>query len=271
MNAALALVSPPARAPARMRFQRLPGDPAREYYAFVPPGAPPGAEPLVLVHGISRNAPELVLRFADLAQRHGVPLIAPLFRRETWGQYQQAWDRKRDLRADLALCEILDDAARRLGLATQRVALFGFSGGGQFAHRFAMLHPGRVRACVPVSAGWYTMPDPDLAWPLGLKDMPGPGGKVDPAAAEVPFHLVVGQRDTGDDDALRHDPEIDRLQGADRRSRARAWRKALRQAGWNRLGSLTVLPRTRHNFACAHRRGLTQTVFQLLGHEGQDT
>ena len=281
MNAALSLIPDPATGPAtwpapgsaRMQFLRLPGEPDREYYAFVPPEAAPGAEPLVLVHGISRNAPELVLRFAELASRHGVPLIAPLFRQETWGQYQQAHDRKRGLRADLALCDILDDAARRLGLATGRVALFGFSGGGQFAHRFALLHPRRVRACVPVSAGWYTLPDPALAWPLGLKGMPGSGPNpgLDPAVAEVPFHLVVGQRDTGSDDALRHDPEIDRLQGTDRRSRARAWRKALREAGWNRHGSLTVLPRTRHNFACAHRRGLAQTVFRLLGHEGQDT
>ena len=269
MNAALSLIADPPPEPARMQFLRLPGEPAREYYVFMPPGAAPGAEPLVLVHGISRNAPELVLRFAELASRQGVPLIAPLFRQEAWGQYQQAHDRKRGLRADLALCDILDDAARRLGLATGRVALFGFSGGGQFAHRFALLHPRRVRACVPVSSGWYTLPDPALAWPLGLKDLPG--GPLDPAAAEVPFHLVVGQRDTGSDDALRHDPEIDRLQGTDRRSRARSWRRALRAAGWNRAGSLTVLPRTRHNFACAHRRGLAATVFRLLGHEGQDT
>lgn len=266
MTAALALIPQHRAIPQRPLFVRAPGLPEREYYVFLPAALKPGAEPLVLVHGISRNAAELVLRFAEQADRTGVPLIAPLFRGEIYGQYQQACDVKRGLRSDLALCDILGDAARRFGLETNRIALFGFSGGAQFAHRFSLMHPHRVRACVPASAGWYTMPDPLLAWPLGLDDMPG--GPVDPAARRVPFHLIIGQRDRHDDPALRRDPELDRIQGTDRRARAKAWHRALHKAGWNPASSLTVLPRTRHNFTCAHRHGLTQTVFRLLGHEG---
>lgn len=268
MTAALAVVPrQDARGP-RPQFLRAPGDPEREYYAFVPPSPRVGAEPLVLVHGISRNAAELVLRFSALAVRWGVPLIAPLFRREAFGQYQQGVDSKRGLRSDLALCDILDDAGRRFGLATGQVALFGFSGGAQFAHRFAMIHPRRVRVCVPASAGWYTMPDAALPWPLGLDGMPGV--RLDPAALDVPFHLIVGQRDTCDDDALRRDPMLDRLQGTHRRARARSWHRALAHAGWNPQSSLTVLPRTRHNFSCAHRHGLAETVFRLIGYEGTE-
>lgn len=265
MKSALSLITAtPLREP-RPQFVRLPGTPACEYYVYVPPDVRPGAEPLVLVHGISRNAAELVLGFSGLARQHGVPLIAPLFRQEEWGQYQQLKDRKRGLRADLALQDILDDAAQRFDLSTGRVALFGFSGGGQFAHRFAMLHPGRVRACVPVSAGWYTLPDTGLAWPLGLAD--APGIPADARPDEVPFHIVVGERDNAQDDALRRDEAIDRLQGHDRRARAESWHRALKQAGWSRHGSLTVLSRARHNFACANRRGLAGTVFGLLGYE----
>jgi len=264
MTAALALVPDHQPVPPRPRFIRAEGSPEREYYVHIPDGMRAGAEPLVLVHGISRNAAELILRFAEQAERAGVPLIAPLFRREAYGQYQQAVDARRGLRSDLALCDILDDAARRFGLATGRIALFGFSGGAQFAHRFSLIHPHRVRACVPASAGWYTLPDADLAWPLGLAGMPG--GALDPAVGQVPFHLIVGQRDRHDDEALRRDPQIDQLQGADRRARAKAWHRALRRAGWSDASSLTVLPRTRHNFTCAHRHGLTQTVFRLLGH-----
>jgi pimeloyl-ACP methyl ester carboxylesterase len=250
------------------QFIRIPGEPDREYSAFLPESLQADAEPLVLVHGISRNAAELVMRFADMASRFGVPLIAPLFRRESHGQYQQAVDPRSGLRSDLALCDILTDAARRFGIETGKVALFGFSGGAQFVHRFSLIHPGRVRVCVPASAGWYTMPDTELAWPLGLADMPG--GAIDPAARTIPFHLIVGQRDTQGDDALRRNPELDRLQGTDRRSRAKTWDRALRRAGWSAGGSLTVLPRTRHNFACADRHGLTQTVFRLLGYEGTE-
>lgn len=262
---ALALVPRAAATPPRPLFLRCPGQPEREYYLLLPTDLHPGAEPLVLVHGISRNAPELVLRFAELASRLGVPLIAPLFRRDSFGQYQQAIDPRSGQRSDLALLDILDNASSRFGLATQQIALFGFSGGAQFAHRFALLHADRVRICVPVSAGWYTMPDPELAWPLGLGQSPHP---IHPQARSLPFHVIVGQRERDDDDALRRNPELDALQGENRRARARNWHRALRKAGWSRACSLTVLPRTRHNFSCAHRNGLIETVFRLIGHQG---
>lgn len=266
MTAALAMVPLQARGTARPHFVQAPGTPSLEYYVYLPESLQAGAEPLVLVHGISRNAAELVLRFAEQADRTGVPLIAPLFRQESFGQYQQAVDPKCRIRSDLALCKVLDDAARRFGLATLSIALFGFSGGAQFAHRFSLIHPNRVRVCIPASAGWYTMPDPEQLWPLGLAGLPD--GPLDPAARRVPFHLIVGQRDRHDDPALRHSPELDRIQGRDRRSRAKAWHRALRKAGWCEASSLTILPRTRHNFTSAHRQGLTQTVFRLLGYEG---
>ena len=82
MTAALALAPIPRVEEPRMQFVRLPGEPAREYYAFTPATLRAGAEPLVLVHGISRNAAEMVLRFSELASQCGVPLIAPLFRQE---------------------------------------------------------------------------------------------------------------------------------------------------------------------------------------------
>jgi pimeloyl-ACP methyl ester carboxylesterase len=268
MNASLSLaVAVPAAQP-RPQFLRIDGQPDREYYAVLPTQLLPGAEPLVLVHGISRNAAELVVRFAALAEHCGVPLIAPLFRRDAYGQYQQVIDPRSGLGSDAALHDILEDATDRFGLDTGRIALFGFSGGAQFSHRYALIHPGRVRACVPASAGWYTLPDPELAWPLGLKGLPG--GPLDPCARAVPFHLIVGQRDHCDDDALRHSARLDALQGTNRRARARNWHRALRRAGWSEQSSLTVLPRTRHNFSSAHRNGLIETVFRLLDYKGTD-
>lgn len=264
---ALALIPTPAEVSRRPLFLRCAGQPEREYYLLIPASTCPGAEPLVLVHGISRNAPELLLRFAQLANRLGVPLIAPLFRRECYGQYQQVIDQRGGQRSDLALLGILDDAASRFGLAIDRIALFGFSGGAQFAHRFTLFHADRVRVCVPVSAGWYTLPDPGIAWPLGLANSPLP---IHPAAGTVPFHLIVGQREREDDEALRRNENLDRLQGENRRARARTWHRALRKAGWCNASSLTVLPRTRHNFSCAHRNGLVETVFRLIEQKGTE-
>lgn len=268
MNVPLSLAhARPLLAP-RPRFIRIAGQPAHEYYVLLPENLCPGAEPLVVVHGISRNAAELMVRFAALANECGVPLIAPLFSRDNYGQYQQVIDSKAGARCDLALHDMLDDARQRYGLSVERFALFGFSGGAQFAHRYAMLHPHRVRACVPASAGWYTLPDPGLKWPMGLAGKPH--GALDPAVRQVPFHLIVGKRDRQDDDALRRSAELDRLQGDNRYARARTWHRALHRAGWSADSSLTVLPRTRHNFSCAHRNGLIETVFRLLDYKGTD-
>ena len=42
------------------------------------------------------------------------------------------------------------------GIDTRRINLFGFSGGAQFAHRYAMAHPGSVNALVLTAPGWFT-------------------------------------------------------------------------------------------------------------------
>lgn len=253
----------------RPHYVRLAGAPSVEYYAFAPDNCPRQEPPLVLVHGISRNAAEMVLRFAPLARRHGVPLVAPLFTAEGFGKYQQLVDRRSGVRADRALLDILEDASSRWGIDTGRFSLFGFSGGAQFVHRFTFFHPERVLACIPVSAGWYTFPDPELAWPLGLAA--SPLGPVDPAAlGAVPFQVIVGSRDRNDDESLRRNPELDRLQGTHRLQRARRWFRAMRKSGLHPASSLTELARTRHDFGQADRNGLTDLVFALLGYETQE-
>lgn len=248
---------------AHLRHLRAAGQPAREYYAFIPSGAEVQA-PLVLIHGISRNAAELAARFAALAEQCSLPLIAPLFRKTDYGMYQQVVDPRHRARADDALCDILEDASQQCGLEPDRFHLFGFSGGGQFAHRFALLHPRRLLSCIPVSAGWYSWPDEQLPWPLGLAH--APSGPIDRAAlAALPMHVVVGSRDTHADEALRRRPELDALQGTDRVERARRWHRAMHDSGFSPECTLTLLDGARHSFDSAHRRGLVPLVFSLLG------
>lgn len=244
------------------QFFRLPGEPEPMFYGIVPSTFSGQQTPLVLVHGISRNAIELLCRFAPAARILGIPLIAPYFPSASYGQYQQVRSRKRSPQSDLTLLEILDFVSTRFGVPTDRIDIFGFSGGAQFAHRFTFLHPGRVRTCIPVSAGWYTMPDPATRWPYGLARAPE---VLDSEAIRtVTFHVMVGRRDTLDDPALRRSPRLDRSQGTNRLARARSWFRAMQSWGLNAESSFTVLPRTRHSFESAHRRGLVPLVFNLL-------
>ncbi len=235
------------------------------YIANVRPGQPV----LVAVHGISRNAAEIAMRFALDPAFAGTTIIAPLFTREAFGQYQQLLARKSgQVRADDALLSLLDDLATEYGIAADRFALFGFSGGAQMAHRFAMFHPHRVRRLCVVSAGWYCMPHTDIAYPHGIGDGKG-GAIVGPEFLDIPTTVIVGNRDTRVDASVRQDEIINLRQGRNRLRRARCYTRALRsyaqEQGKDSAPTLLTLPGMSHDFhQCVTEGGLLRIAAQAL-------
>jgi len=229
----------------------------------------PGREVLVAVHGISRNAAEIAMRFAAHPAFARQTIIAPLFTKRRFGQYQQLATRKPDqTRADVALNALLDALGPELQCDTTRIRLFGFSGGAQMVHRFAMLHPQRVAGLCVVSAGWYCLPRTDLAWPYGIGDGKG-NALVGPQFLAIPTAVIVGNRDTRVDASVRQDPEIVEHQGRNRLRRARCYIRAveayaasLGQASCHRLLTLSEMP---HDFTrCVNEGGLVEIVAQNL-------
>jgi pimeloyl-ACP methyl ester carboxylesterase len=103
-----------------------------------------------------------------------------------------------EIRFNLVLISILDEVAERWGAQSDQVFLYGFSGGGQFVHRFASLHPRRLAAVSVGAPGRTTLRDPDASWPDGTGDTePRFGLPVDlEALARVPAQVVVGADDT---------------------------------------------------------------------------
>lgn len=187
----------------------------------------PGQPVLVAVHGISRNAAEIAMRFAIHPAFARVTIVAPLFTRERFGQYQQLQSRAPDRTpADKALIALLDRLAGEHRIATARFALFGFSGGAQMAHRFAMFHPRRVTRLCVVSAGWYSLPRTDLAYPHGIGDPQG-APLVGPDFLDIPTTVIVGNRDTRVDASVRQDDVIVAHQGRNRLRRARCYVRAV--------------------------------------------
>ncbi len=227
------------------------------------------APTLVVIHGISRNAAEMATRFAWHPEFSGVNIIAPLFDRERFGKYQQLLlDSPSQTRSDAALFSLLDALGSSHGIDTQRVLLFGFSGGAQMAHRLAMLYPQRVRALCVVAAGWYLMPDPALPYPYGLKD--GPAQADQPCTAlSVPIRVMVGNHDRRTDPNVRMDPLIVTHQGTNRLRRARSWALALRQqARAQNIAhdvEMIVLQGGTHDFRqCVFEAGLIEKAAQAL-------
>lgn len=245
-------------------YRLLPGEPAREFYIYVPAEANKSSAIAIVVHGISGNAAEQLMRFASEAEKNGTVLIAPLFDKAKYGKYQQVVDRKTGARADLALLDIVDWVASRTGVCGQKFNLFGFSGGSQFAHRFAMLHPERVASCVCASAGWYTLPDHERSYPQGIGTHPLDGRHFDPEAiGRVPIHVLVGERDIANDASVRSSPGLVSRQGATRLERAQRWFHAMQAWSLHPASTLGFIPKAGHRFgATAARHRLPALVFE---------
>ncbi|MEZ5743182.1 MAG: PHB depolymerase family esterase [Sphingomonadaceae bacterium] len=238
----------------------------RQYYYFVPANAGPETPVVVSVHGISLNAAEHMVRMRVMAERTGAAVIAPWFSRQHYRGYQKLLCRDGETRADLALIDILDDFARRHGIDSSKVFVSGFSGGGQFAHRFALFHADRVAACATCAAGWYTFPDCEVAYPLGTEAGSGPEAlSPHPDAGKVPMHILVGSRDDVAEPSLNMTPEVVAMQGVGRVTRAKAWHAAMTAQRGGKGGevSLTILPKLGHDFGKAmERHALDRIVFE---------
>jgi pimeloyl-ACP methyl ester carboxylesterase len=258
----------PTRLPLTRRI--APQGPPLNYRAFVPSRRSPGP-PLVLVHGRRRAATHQFRAFLPMAIARGVALIAPTFPLQQFSGYQFLGGADGPLCARDALLGTLDDARKHLGMVTDEVDLVGFSGGAQFAHRFAMSAPDRVRRAVVAAAGWYTYLDEDRPFPRGTGAFAAGSERVDVAAfLRIPVHVLVGDRDVGRGPSLRTGPSIDRRQGVNRIARALRWTDHLEDVARARdlasRVSFDLLADTGHSFTEAvERGGLVARTFDFLG------
>lgn len=247
--------------PGALARLRLADDPRQTYYVYVPRLLLPGAPLLVSVHGISRNAQEHARRLAPLAERYGVVLVAPLFDEARFPDYQRLGRESRGERADRMLERIVAEVGRSTGADTRRLYLFGFSGGGQFVHRFAMAYPERVASYAVGAAGWYTFPDDSVPFPRGTRQRSCLDDVCfDPARyLKVPALVLVGERDTHEGTALRQTDRVNAQQGDSRLERGQHWvaamQAAARELGYDTRFAFDTLARSGHSFTRAATRG----------------
>lgn len=248
----------------------LRGDATQEYLLYVPGKGGLGARVFVDVHGISRNVEEHAALFTPYAEKYGVVLVAPSFTKKGHDGYQWLGPEDGGRRADLDLEAILREVHELTGATTARFYLFGFSGGAQFAHRYALAHPDRVAGAAIGAAGWYTFPDSGTAYPYGLAAGSELSGvRFDPQRfLRVPMTVFVGIDDVLGE-SLRRNPEVDRQQGTTRRERAQRWVAAMRQAaearGLEPRVACQQVPGIKHSFRQFMLEGdLGARVFEAL-------
>lgn len=234
-----------------------------EHYLFVPEDLDPAQPPLVCVHGISRNAEEHARAFAPVAARQNRLLIAPHFDAERYEGFQRLASG-----TEAAVEALWAEVEDLVGFNLAPVDLVGFSGGAQFAHRYALLNPGRVRSQALVSAGWYTFPSSRDAYPYGVKSAGRRGRRCAGNLARflaIPTLVLVGAEDNMRDEALRRTLDIDMKQGFNRIERASRWSSAFLQSA-TRTGvgttlQFATLPGCGHDFAaCVSEGGLVQRI-----------
>jgi poly(3-hydroxybutyrate) depolymerase len=179
-------------------------DPRVSYGMYIPPEHYDHQKPLPLliyIHGTRRNISAIHQELVSFAQVTPCALLAPLFPVGLDGpndinSYQLL--RSHTLQADAVLLSILDEIAHIWpGIETKKIFLMGFSGGGQFAHRFLYIHPERIAAISIGSPGSVTQLDQQL-WPKGVNDVASLFGKSvsKDIIQQVPIQLVVGGSDT---------------------------------------------------------------------------
>lgn len=228
------------------------------------PGAQVASPAVVAVHGITRGVDEMVAHLLPRARATGRTVVIPHFDMDHWPRYQRAACRNR---ADWAMIRLTEALCAEGLIGPGPYDLAGFSGGAQFAHRFAWLYPGRVGRLCLTAPGWWTLPDAQMAWPYGIATAPGDQGLGFCLQSNLrPFlnrriTVCVGGDDVERDPNLRTGAEIDARQGPNRLARARRWCAEMearaRAEGLAPAISLRVLQGCGHNFTeCVVNGGL---------------
>lgn len=155
--------------PVRLARRTLTASPAVEYYLYAPPDPTARARfpVFVAVHGTGGSGADMFRIWQPHAEREGFVLVCPSF---------QAGYHRLEAGAGADLVDILDEVMQQHP-PRRPVFLAGFSGGAQFVHRWAFLHPDKVCGVAALSAGAYDPPPQK--------------------AKGVPFLVSVGRADTG--------------------------------------------------------------------------
>jgi dienelactone hydrolase len=233
-------------------------EPRFPYCLYVPPRLGEDPPPLlVAVHGSDRAPEALRDLYARLCDRTGAVLLAPLFPIGSTAADDEPgykFGLFRGLRYDQALLAMIADAAARVPMRTDRFALAGFSGGGQFALRFLLLQPHRLSAVSIGAPGYVTLLDDALPWWTGTADFAAVFGHPPDLAAmrRVAVHLVVGAEDS-ETEVIRVPPGHPlwvrgaEKQGPTRIARIEALAASLRTAGIG--ATLDRVPGVAHDVA----------------------
>ncbi|MBE9640614.1 alpha/beta hydrolase [Salipiger mangrovisoli] len=178
-------------------------DPRFHMMLYVPPAAAEGRKVklLVAIHGTGRtSAFEFRDGFAEFGLYNDCAILCPIFPMNVRGDGARSgykYIMEGDIRYDEVVLAMVEEMAEKYGQDWSKFAMFGYSGGGHFVHRFAILHPEKLWAACIGAPGSVTLLDPDRDWWVGIRNVAETFGRPFDAAAlaKVPVQMVVGSLD----------------------------------------------------------------------------
>lgn len=212
---------------------------------------------IVVIHGSERDHVATRDAFSNLARRHNVAVVAPLF---PVGAVEPGYgDGYKFLReGDVDYIGLLDRllAQFRADIAdvTSQFVLFGFSGGAQFAQRYSLFRGRDLTGLIIAAPGGVTLPDEQIEWWPGLRGAEAAIGRnVDLRALQaVPMAVIVGQEDlslglVSREAGSRDGSAYADIAGTSRLERARTLHRAM--TGLGATACLIELPGVGHSLA----------------------
>jgi hypothetical protein len=237
-SAAASAKEGPAADPGRGSFlfedpKAATGKTLRVFY-YRPKGFGPETPILFIMHGVKRNAEEYRDNWVELAERHGLLILAPEFSDENFPKswaYNLGNVVRRGSGGTLEptpesewsfpiIDRIFDRVRQTTGSARATFAIFGHSAGAQFVHRYMTFTGGpKVDLAIAANAGWYTLPTEAETFPYGLGQTGLPPNKPKGAFAKKVV-ILLGEADIEQDRNFRTASEAMR-QGATRLDRGK--------------------------------------------------
>ena len=235
-------------------------DPRFSYCLYAPPDLRAGRvrpELIVVVHGSPRTFMDFRDRFQDFGLANNVMILSPLFPVGAGGDGSPdgyKYLSEPGLRYDQILLDMVAEVSARWTLSFDRFALFGFSGGAQFANRFLLVRPESLWAVSLGAPGSVTLFDPSRDWWVGTRDLEerfGVAPNLD-ALRRVPVQCLVGSEDLDTSEINHREGGRNWMQdaniaGASRPERLEALRGTLSAAGVS--VTYNVIPGAPHDAA----------------------
>lgn len=201
---------------------------------------------LVSVHGTLREQSRYRDFFAEFAEYNNCIVLAPLFPCNIFGDGKMTGYKyivENDVRYDEVLIAMVDEARAFLNVKESKFLLFGFSGGGQFAHRFALLQPERLKAVSIGAPGSVTDPLSKRSYWVGTSDFEERFGR--PLQTEafkgLPIHLAIGAEDKATWEITHRPGDPTYMEGANEAGASRQERLRTLYTGFKTLGAEVVL------------------------------